>query len=49
VPERWLGDRAKEASDIYSFGVLAHGVLAGELPFKGPNLGEQPRLETPPS
>lgn len=49
APERWRGERAKKASDIYSFGVLAHEVLAGELPFKGPNFGEQHLRATPPS
>lgn len=49
APERWRGERAKKASDIYSFGVLAHEVLAGELPFKGPNFGEQHLRATPPA
>lgn len=36
APERWRAERATSATDIYSFGVMLHELLAGELPFPGP-------------
>lgn len=37
APERWRGERATAAADVYSLGVMAHVVLAGVLPFSGPS------------
>jgi serine/threonine protein kinase len=37
APERWKGDRATSASDIYALGVLAHELLEGTPPFTGPH------------
>lgn len=48
APERWLGERATPASDVYSFGVMAYQMLAGALPFGGPDLGDQHRHATAP-
>lgn len=48
APERWRGERATKQSDMYSFGVLAHEMLAGELPFKGPDFAEEHMRDTPP-
>jgi serine/threonine-protein kinase len=50
APERWRGETATSASDIYSFGILAFELLSGELPFRGPSLSDFRRqhLEEPP-
>lgn len=37
APERWRHERAKAAADVYSLGVMAHEMLAGDLPFGGPD------------
>lgn len=36
APERWRGDRAKAATDIYSFGIIAFELLTHSRPFPGP-------------
>jgi serine/threonine-protein kinase len=37
-PEQASGERADEASDQYSFGVVLYELLAGEVPYPGENL-----------
>jgi serine/threonine protein kinase len=37
APERWRGERAASATDIYSFGVIAFELLARSWPFLGPD------------
>jgi tetratricopeptide (TPR) repeat protein len=39
APEQMLGYRGDERSDIYSVGVMLFGLLAGRLPFDGPDSG----------
>jgi eukaryotic-like serine/threonine-protein kinase len=47
-PEQWRGEHATELADVYAFGVLAYQLLAGNLPFMGPDLRAQHLGETPP-
>ena len=37
-PEQWLGYPQRASADVYSFGVLAYWMFAGELPFDGDDL-----------
>ena len=37
APERWRGEHATFATDVYSFGVIAYQLLCGMLPFPGPS------------
>jgi serine/threonine-protein kinase len=38
APERWRGERAEAATDIYSLGVIAFELLAHTRPFPGPDI-----------
>jgi eukaryotic-like serine/threonine-protein kinase len=38
APERWRAEHATTAADVYALGVIAHQLLAGELPFLGPSI-----------
>ena len=40
APERWRGERATGATDIYSLGVIAFELLSGALPFSGSDISE---------
>lgn len=40
APERWNNDRATAATDVYSFGCIAHELLSGASPFTGRYLHE---------
>jgi eukaryotic-like serine/threonine-protein kinase len=37
APERWRGERATSATDIYSLGIMAFELLTRSRPFLGPN------------
>jgi serine/threonine-protein kinase len=47
-PERWRGERAGPASDIYSLGVMVFEMLAGRRPFAGPDFRTQHLTEDAP-
>ena len=47
-PERWRGDRATSASDIYSLGVMAFEMLTGRRPFPGPEFRTQHLTQNAP-
>lgn len=38
APEQWRAQRATSATDVYAFGVVAHELATGELPFPGPDV-----------
>ena len=40
APEQWRGDRATSGADVYSTGVIAYELLAGRLPFQGPDISD---------
>ena len=51
APEQWRHEHATSATDVYAFGVIAFRLLAGKLPFEGPDpasFQEQHLRETPP-
>ncbi|CAL9578382.1 Serine_threonine-protein kinase PknD [Streptomyces sp. enrichment culture] len=40
APEVWRNERATTATDIYSVGIIAHQLLTGDLPFRGPKVSD---------
>jgi serine/threonine-protein kinase len=49
APEQWRGERARSATDVYAFGVMAFELLDGTRPFPGPDFREQHLDEPPPA
>ena len=48
-PERWRGERATGASDIYALGIMAFEMLSGHVPFPGPDFrGQHLNQDAPP-
>lgn len=49
-PEQLRGLPADPRSDVYAFGIVAHYMLRGSLPFPGPEIGDyvKQHTETPP-
>ena len=43
APEQWRGERATSMTDVYSLGVVAYELLAGQLPFPGPDIHDYRR------
>jgi serine/threonine-protein kinase len=48
APERWRMEHATSAADIYAFGVMAYEMVAGALPFSGPDFRHQHLHDDPP-
>jgi serine/threonine-protein kinase len=40
APERWRGERATGATDVYALGVMAFELLSGSLPFAGADFAD---------
>lgn len=40
APEQWLSQHATTATDVYAFGVMAYQLVAGHLPFDGPEVAD---------
>jgi serine/threonine-protein kinase len=47
APEQWRGERATVATDLYALGIIAYYLLAGNVPFSGPDYGDQHCHEHP--
>ena len=47
APEQWREERATSATDVYAFGVVAYELIAGKLPFEGPDFREQHLRQLP--
>ena len=43
APEQWHEERASSATDVYSMGIVAYELLAGQVPFMGPEVHEYRR------
>ncbi len=48
APERWRMEHATSATDIYALGVMASEMVAGVLPFSGPDFRNQHLHDDPP-
>lgn len=51
APEQWIGEHATHATDVYALSCIAHVLLRGEPPFRGPTTADyqrQHRSEAPP-
>ena len=48
APERWRMEHATAAADIYALGVMAFEMVAGVLPFLGPDFRHQHLHDDPP-
>ena len=49
APEQWKWERASSATDVYATGVIAYELLAGKVPFSGPDYRSQHVEDEPES